>query len=243
VAEEKADLLRALPTGGLAILNADDRLVAKMAAEISCPCLLFVESGGDIRLRVVSLDAELRAHIRADTPWGTVETVLAARGRHQVTNAGAAIAVGGHLGVPVDAMASALAEARISGSRMALKVADSGFKLIDDSYNANPESMRAALEALAALPALRRVAVVGEMTELGPISAQQHEYVAAEAKRLGIELIAVRAPEYGVHNVDDVGAAAEWLADLGEDDAVLVKASHVSGLGRLVALLCDPSTS
>ena len=242
VAEEKADLVRALPAGGLAVLNADDPLVANMATQTCCPCLMFGETDGDVRLRILSVDPELRAHIRADTPWGVVETVLAARGRHQVTNAGAAIAVGGHLGVPVDAIASGLAHARLSGSRMALRRANRGFKLIDDSYNANPESMRAALEALAALPAIRRVAVVGQMTELGAISTQQHEYVAAEAKRLGIELLAVEAPEYGVHNLDDVLAAAKWLwlADLGEDDAVLVKASHVSGLERLVGLLCDP---
>jgi UDP-N-acetylmuramoyl-tripeptide--D-alanyl-D-alanine ligase len=239
VADEKADLVRALPPNGLAVLNADDPLVAGMAREARCP-VLFFGAQGDVRVRLVSIDAELRPRLQADTPWGRFETVLAARGRHQVVNAGAAIAVGGYFGVPTGTMAGALAEAPISAGRMAVRTARAGFRVIDDSYNSNPESTRAALQALADLPASRRIAIVGEMAELGAVSRAEHEAVRAVAERLGIEMLAVRAPEYGVENFEDFVTAAKRVEACDEGTVVLVKGSRASALEHLVESLCGP---
>jgi UDP-N-acetylmuramoyl-tripeptide--D-alanyl-D-alanine ligase len=97
--------------------------------------------------------------------------------------------------------------------------------------------MAAALRALAALPARRRVAVLGIMAELGESSDADHRAVAARAAELGIEVVAVAAPAYGVATVADLDAVVDTLAGLGEGDAVLVKGSRVAGLERLVSLL------
>jgi UDP-N-acetylmuramoyl-tripeptide--D-alanyl-D-alanine ligase len=139
--------------------------------------------------------------------------------------------------VPLAAVAAALGEARLSQWRMDLVTLPSGARVINDAYNANPPSMAAALEALAALPARRRVAVLGTMAELGETSAADHRAVAARAAELGIEVVAVAAPDYGVATVADLDAAAAALAGLGEGDAVLLKGSRVAGLERLLSLL------
>jgi UDP-N-acetylmuramoyl-tripeptide--D-alanyl-D-alanine ligase len=101
--------------------------------------------------------------------------------------------------------------------------------------------MTAALEALAALPARRRVAVLGEMAELGARSASEHQAIAALAGRLGLELVAVGTDAYGVAAVEGVDEAMAALGPLGHEDAVLVKASRVAGLERLSARLLGGS--
>ena len=121
----------------------------------------------------------------------------------------------------------------LSPSRMAVHRLVSGAVLIDDAYNANPASMRAALDALFALPARRRIAVLGVMAELddGPSA---HREVARYAESLGVEVIAVGTDRYGVDPHDDPVAA---LGSLGPEVAVLVKASRVAQLDRLAAEL------
>jgi UDP-N-acetylmuramoyl-tripeptide--D-alanyl-D-alanine ligase len=120
---------------------------------------------------------------------------------------------------------------------MDLVRAPSGALILDDSYNANPTSTTSALEALASLPARRRVAVLGRMAELGPDSADAHRQVAARARELGIEVLSVAAPDYGVEDLADIDEAVERLGPLGEGDAVLVKGSRVAGLDQLAAEL------
>ena len=113
----------------------------------------------------------------------------------------------------------------------------SGALLVNDAYNANPASMTAALEALRAAPAKRRIAVVGPMLELGTVSDNAHGAVRLFAERFGIRLIAVNAPAYGAEDVDSIDGAVTLLEDIGEGDAVLVKASRAAGLERLAARL------
>jgi UDP-N-acetylmuramoyl-tripeptide--D-alanyl-D-alanine ligase len=126
---------------------------------------------------------------------------------------------------------------------MELHVAPHGVRVLNDSYNAGPASMEAALRALAHLPAARHHAVLGPMAELGDESAAAHARVAATAAELGIRLIALGTDDYGTDVARRVASIDEALAALGElgpDDAVLVKGSRVAGLERLAeALLID----
>ena len=191
----------------------------------------------DVRVTVVSLGDDLRAHIHAATPWGALDAVLAARGEHQAMNAAAAIAVAGIVGIDLDRVGEALGRATMSAMRMDLRAGRRGLRVLDDSYNANPASVTAALHALVAIPARRHVAVLGQMAELGPTSADEHHRIAVLAKDLGIEVIALDAPDYGVESVDDIASAVARLDDLDDGDVVLVKASRVAGLERLAAAL------
>jgi UDP-N-acetylmuramoyl-tripeptide--D-alanyl-D-alanine ligase len=121
--------------------------------------------------------------------------------------------------------------------RMDVRRTQGGVLVINDSYNANPASMTEALKALARVPATRRIAVIGPMLELGALAAEEHARIGALARELGISAVAIDAPAYGADDVDSVDAALDLLADLGEGDAVLVKASRAAGLERLAARL------
>jgi UDP-N-acetylmuramoyl-tripeptide--D-alanyl-D-alanine ligase len=188
---------------------------------------------GDVRAERLVMRDDLTSDLLLCTPAGSVEVHVAARGRHNVDNALAAASVGVALGVALDAIADALAEAELSSWRMDLRRAPGGAVILNDAYNANPVSMRAALDALASLPATRRTAVLGPMAELGPDSDVEHREVAALADDLGVRVIAVATDAYGAERADDVSDALRALGPLGPDDAVLVKGSRVAGLEAL----------
>ena len=154
-------------------------------------------------------------------------------GEHMVANACAAIAVAGSLHGDIDAAAAALSEVTSAPGRMTVHRGRGGSTIIDDCYNANPTSVEAALRALNAVPARRRIAVLGIMAELAA-PGPAHLRVAAICEDLGIELLAVDCPLYGVESMslEDLGDL-----DLAEDSAVLVKGSRVAGLERAVAAL------
>jgi UDP-N-acetylmuramoyl-tripeptide--D-alanyl-D-alanine ligase len=236
VAAAKGELVAALPAGGTAILNAGDPRVAAMAARAEAEVLSFGE-GGAVRAEDVRLDAELRPAFRLATPWGAADVRLAARGRHMVENALAAAAAALACAVPLDGVADALATGTVSHWRMELTTLGSGARILNDAYNANPTSMAAALRALAALDAGRRVAVLGVMAELGPSRDADHRAVGDLARELGIEVVAVGVPAYGGTLVPDVAGAVAALRSLGPGDAVLVKGSRVAGLERVAAAL------
>lgn len=240
VARAKGELVEALPVDGLAVLNADDERVAAMAERTDAGVLTFgLGSTADVRASDVVLDDELRASFRLHTPWGDADIALGARGEHQVPNALAAAAAAGWLGVPVDRMADGLRGASLSGLRMDLVTSAAGVLVLNDAYNANPTSMAAALRSLAVLDAGRRVAVLGTMGELGAGSAAAHLLVAEQARDLGVEVIAVDAPDYGesARHVPDIDSAVAALADLEAGDAVLVKASRAAALERVAQAL------
>ncbi len=244
VAAAKSELVAALPTSGTAVLNADDELVAAMASRTPADVIRFGVTGGEVRAEGVKLDGELRASFQLVTDWGRAPVRLAVHGRHHVTNALAAAAAGLACGLNTAQVAEGLAGAELSAMRMAWRRSPMGATVIDDAYNANPTSTRAALASLAELPARRRVAVLGVMAELGQESGRFHQAVAREAAAAGIGLITVDAPAYGVGGADAVSQpeeAVERLGPLGEGDAVLVKGSRVAGLERVVALLLDRS--
>lgn len=238
VARGKGELVESLPADGLAVLNADDPRVLAMRDRTRAAVLTF-GAQGDVRARDVVLDAELRPRFVVETPWGSATVELGARGAHNVANALAAIGAAVHAGAPLEAVAESLAAPVLSPWRMDVQRTPDGAVVINDAYNANPDSMRAALAALAAVPARRRVAVLGRMAELGDGGAEAHRAVAAQADSLGIEVLAVGTSDYGTAPVADVDAALQELASrrLGPDDAILVKASRVAGLERVAAAL------
>jgi UDP-N-acetylmuramoyl-tripeptide--D-alanyl-D-alanine ligase len=263
-AEAKGEMVEALAPEGCAVLNADDPLVRAMAARTQARVLYFGESAeAQIRAENVRLDASGRPGFTLVTPSGSAPVQLRLYGEHHVSNALAAAAVATECGMDVKQLAVALGEAgSLSRWRMELTDRPDGVTVINDAYNANPESMRAALRALAAIggrgPGARRTwAVLGEMRELGEDSLAEHDAVGRLAVRLDIAtLVAVggrdaACMELGARNegswgeesvlVSDVDAAIALLREqVAPGDVVLVKASRSVGLERVAeALLAD----
>jgi UDP-N-acetylmuramoyl-tripeptide--D-alanyl-D-alanine ligase len=266
IAEAKGEMIENLPegAGGCAVLNADDPLVRAMAPRTRARVLYFGESAeAQIRAEDVRLDASGRAAFTLVTPAGSAPVALRLYGEHHVSNALAAAAVATECGLDVRQVAEGLGAAgSLSRWRMELTERADGVTVINDAYNANPDSMRAALRALAAIggrgPGARRTwAVLGEMRELGEDSLDEHDAVGRLAVRLNIAtLVAVggreaACMELGARNegswgeesvlVPDVDTAIELLREqLRPGDVVLVKASRSVGLERVAeALLSD----
>jgi UDP-N-acetylmuramoyl-tripeptide--D-alanyl-D-alanine ligase len=237
VAQAKGELVESLPADGTAVLSASDPRVAAMAERTAARVVTFGE-GGDVRAVWLELDDQLRPTFTITSPWGSAVVELPLRGRHMVDNALAAAAAAMALGVPPAEVAVGLGQATLSPWRMDLITAPTGARILNDTYNANPASVRAALESLADLPAERRTAVLGVMAELGAHSAAEHAAMGAFARELGIRTVAVAAPAYGADvDVPDLEAARAALGDLDGGDAVLVKGSRVAGLEQLAAQL------
>ncbi len=258
VAKGKGELIEALPADGVAVLNADDPRVLAMAGRTDASVMI---SGGGrdgdgpgpativgarpermlghVGVRDLSLDRLLRPTFTIDSPSGSATVTLPARGAHMATNAAAAVAAALAAGVAFDDAVGGLLVAEVSRWRMEVGRAADGPLVINDAYNANPTSMRAALESLLAVEADRRVAVVGVMAELGEEGPAEHRAIAAEAAEAGVRVIAVDAEAYGqqAEHVADRGAALALLAGLGPDTAVLVKGSRVAELEHLAASL------
>ncbi|MFK7918226.1 MAG: UDP-N-acetylmuramoyl-tripeptide--D-alanyl-D-alanine ligase [Ilumatobacter sp.] len=234
VAKAKREIVEALSSSGTAVLNADDDRVAAMARHTSASVLTFGTTG-DVRISGLHLDALARPRFALATPWGSADVELAVSGAHMAMNAAAAVAVAGTLGVTLEACVAALADAGVSEMRMEITQLSSGAVVINDAYNANPTSMAAALDAVVAMEATRRFAVLGEMGELDD-PGEGHRDVARQAEGLGVDLIAVGTDMYGVRPTEDPLSA---LGALGDGDVVLVKASRSAGLERVVAALTD----
>jgi UDP-N-acetylmuramoyl-tripeptide--D-alanyl-D-alanine ligase len=241
VARGKGELIAQLPPDGVAVLNGENPLVAAMATRTAARVVRFGASG-HLAAEHVVVDADLRPRFLLVGDWGHADVHLGVRGRHNVANALAAAAVGLVVGVPLPEVAAGLADADGSPWRMALHRLASGALLLDDSYNAGPASMEAAVRSLASLDARRRIAVLGPMAELGPASAAAHAHIAEIVADLRIVLVAVGTPEYGAaaHVVDGAGGAVAALDRLGAPaagDAILAKGSRVAGLDQVVAAL------
>ena len=248
IAAAKGELVEALPAGadgGVAVLNADDPRVAAMAARTRARVVpVGLGAAALVRAEDVTLDAG-RARFRLVAPQGAADVALRLVGAHHVGNALAAAAVALELGGTPDGVAAALSAAGpASRWRMEVTERPDGVTVVNDAYNANPESMRAALQALVGIGGgtRRTWAVLGPMGELGAASAAAHAGVAAAAAELGVhELVTVDAPDYragrAAAGVD--GALALLQAELEPGDVVLVKASRAAGLDRLASALLD----
>ena len=247
VVSAKQELVESLPAaadGGAAFLNASVPEVASMAAATRARVVTF-GAGGEVRARSLELDDELTPRFVLHSAEGEIPVKLGAKGAHSVDNALAAAAVGLEMGVSLEGVAAGLAQPTLSPLRMEVVRTAAGARLLNDCYNANPLSMRAALHALAALPAQRRIAVLGTMAELGDFEAAEHAAAGSLAARLGISVVAVDAPGYSqadatvtdAEGIDGALAALSGFGGLGAEDAVLVKGSRVAGLERLVERL------
>jgi len=233
VARAKSELVAALPASGVAVLNMDDPRVARMATVSPCPVLgygVHAGAGAEVRAEDVVLDPELRARFRLVTPWGKGEVELGVHGVQQVPNALAAAAAALWCGVPLESVVGSLAGAPGSPFRMEVHRVPDGPLLVLDCYNANPASTEAALRSLAAVPARRRVALLGLMAELGEEAAAEHARVRRLAGELGIEVVGYQTDLYGPARVAGVDDAVGVLRDAGPGDAVLVKGSRVARL-------------
>ncbi|WP_433263742.1 UDP-N-acetylmuramoyl-tripeptide--D-alanyl-D-alanine ligase [Actinosynnema sp. CS-041913] len=262
IAQAKGELVEALPEDGVAVLNADDPLVAGMADRTKAKVVLVGEhSAAQVRAVDIELDAHARAGFRLVTPQGEAQVRLAVHGPHQVGNALTAAAVALELGATPRQIADALGKAeRVSAHRMAVTERPDGVTIVNDAYNANPESVRAALKSLAtisraATPARRSWAVLGPMAELGADHVRAHDEIGRLAVRLDINKLVVVGPDarpmhQGAHLegswgeeavlVPDVAAAVELLRDqVRPGDVVLVKASNSYGLWRVAEALLE----
>ncbi len=236
VARAKGELVDALPATGTAVLNVDDQAVAAMAERTGAEVITFGRSKtADVRIERLQLDRLARPRFVARTPWGTVPVALAVTGGHMAMNAAAALAVAGIVDVDLTRVSVALGSATVSSMRMQVVSVAAGGVVINDAYNANPTSMRAALDALANVDARRRIAVVGMMAELDEPGAA-HREVAAHAEALGVELIAVGTDWYGIAPVEPADVVAA-LVPVEKGTAVLVKASRAVGLERVADAL------
>lgn len=240
VERAKGELVEAVPVDGTVVLNGSDARVRRMARRTDARVLLYGVHG-DVVAQRVELDDRLRARFRLASPWGSADVQLGVHGVHQVGNALAAAAVALVQGVPLEAVAAGLGEAALSPWRMELRHAPSGAVVVNDAYNSNPTALEAALHSLAALDVDRHVAVLGVMAELGPHSDARHREMGELADDLGIEVVTVACPAYGVGtDVPTVEAAVDAVGTLGAGDAVLVKASRSAGLERVADLLAAP---
>ena len=236
VARAKAELVQALPQSGFAILNADNKRVREMRELTQAQVLTYgVHESADIRIVKCDLDEMARASVSATTPWGSVSWAMSVPGAHMALNAAAAIAVAGACGVDIHSAATALEQTLVSPMRMQVITTDDGMMIINDAYNANPASMRAALDTLAGMKASRHVVIAGQMAELAD-SAAEHSAIVEYARSKSIEFIACETENYAMsaHSIED---AVRRVRDGGTDVAVLVKGSRVAALERVVQLL------
>jgi UDP-N-acetylmuramoyl-tripeptide--D-alanyl-D-alanine ligase len=255
IVRASAEPIDALGPDGVAVLNADDPVVAGSVPRSGARIVTFGRSAGaDVHAEDVELGPDGRASFVLRAGGGRERVTLGVPGEHMVANALAAAAVGLELGVPIEACAAALGRARISHWRMETFEGRGGVRVLNDAYNANPESVAAALKTAKVMAGDGRVvAVLGRMAELGEIAEAEHERIGELAARLRIDrlitvgteakTIAVAGVREGVEpdavaSYDDPeGALADVRAHVREGDLVLVKGSRVVGLEALAEAL------
>ncbi|MGV9305194.1 UDP-N-acetylmuramoyl-tripeptide--D-alanyl-D-alanine ligase [Nonomuraea sp. NPDC003727] len=264
IAAAKGELVEGLPADGVAVLNADDPLVREMAGRTRARVTLFGQAeDAAVRAEDVTVDERGRASFTLRTPSGAAHVALRLHGAHAVENALAAAATAYELGLPLTTIADELSQAE-PRSRWRMEVTDraDGVTVINDAYNANPDSMRAAFEALAVLgKGRRRFAVIASLRELGEESEALNEGVGRTAGLAGLSGLIVAGPdaepvlrgaaagaaesaarggpgEPPIAHVPDAEAAGALLAEwLRPGDAVLVKGPRAMDLQRTAELV------
>ena len=248
VAHEHADAIAALPPSGIAVLNADDahaqvwRDAARAAGARSVDFALTQRADVAARFAPRTDGADLAV----STPQGEIAVTLAVPGRHMAGNALAAAAAALAVGIPLPAIARGLAVFRAIRGRLTVRDLPGGVRIIDDTYNANPDSVRAAVDVLCTAPGTRRLAL-GDMGEVGTQGPAFHREIGAYARSAGVaHLYAVGAAmadavqafgEGAFHFADTDALASRLRADLRGGDTVLVKGSRFMRMERVVAAL------
>lgn len=243
IARAKAELVESLPNNGIAILNADDQRVLAMKGRTQAHVVTFgVNDSAHVRATDVKVLSDGTTTFTAVVAGKEHDVVLPLIGAHNVSNALAAIAVGLATGMTLEECAQALETVELKSKwRMERHDLARGIVLINDAYNANPDSMKAAIEALSALThAHKKWLVIAGMHELGPASVDLHRMVGQQALEHGIDHVVVIG-DTAQPAADVAGERAVWVPDrnaacdyieknLADNDAVLIKASRSEGL-------------
>lgn len=247
VAETKGAMYQALPADGVAIINADDAFAGFFAGLAGTRRTLHfgLDHKADVGADIVQerVDGSL---FLLSTPVGDAEVNLALPGRHNVMNAMAAAGIALALDVPLTTIVAGLEQARAVPGRLRRMPMAGGWTLIDDSYNANPSSMAAAITTLA-LAGGERWLVIGDMGELGPDERALHVHVGEQARAAGIERLFAVGPlsagavaAFGAnaeHFVDRAALTAALKGALHAGVTCLVKGSHAAGMSQVVKAL------
>jgi len=259
IAEEKGALYEALGRDHIAFLNADEPLLRGRLPRGVRRVSFGTRARSDVRITGVTLDADGRARVRIEAPKYIKRPALLqlqAVGRHAAYNAAAALAVGFALGCGIRAMKTALEGVRSYDRRMQIRRAR-GITVINDTYNANPDSVLAAMDLLTQLKVTgSRFAVLGDMLELGKVSAQEHDAIGAALAAAGIPYVltfgrrakaistaAAGVARHAAHFTDKAALCAALDALLDEGDAVLVKGSRSMHMEEVVDHLLRRSNS
>lgn len=243
LAAAKWELVEALGDGGVAVVPSDD---SRLHRSHRGRTTTFGQSPrADVSVRDVVVDDSGRPRFTLVTQSGERPVRLTMAGRHQALNAAAAVAAGLAVGADLDAMVAGLESA--SGSPWRMEVHRGPVTVVNDAYNANPDSVASALRTVAELPG-RHVAVLGTMAELGSVSEEEHLRIGGLAERLGFAALIVVGEDPGLargapriaRHVATAGEAEAVLSGfLKEGDVVLVKASRAVGLESLAARLIE----
>ena len=247
VAETKGALYQALPADGVAIINADDAFASFFGGLAGGRRTLRfgLDHAADIGADIVEL-REDGSHFVLSTPLGDADVSLPLPGRHNIANALAATAAGIALGVPLETIVAGLEQVPGVAGRLRRERAAGGWTVIDDSYNANPSSMAAAIETLL-LAGGERWLVLGDMAELGADARALHAGIGRRARERGVERLYAVGP-LGAATVEAFGEGAEHFADkpaliaaltarLHPGVTCLVKGSRSAGMEQVVAAL------
>jgi len=253
IAEAKAEILLGIKPGGSAVLNGDDPLIRQHA--VKAKHVLFYGRDGQNQLRADNISVDGRGRVSYDLRWNNqvYQVELPIPGVHNVYNSLAAIGVGIQFGIPISIAIEALPEAEFSGMRLEIDYSPDGVMIINDAYNASPASMEAALATLNQMGGGRRkVAILGDMYELGPISDTAHEQVGIKAAEVGDLLVFVgknaylmskgaQSAGFSPANIRIYSTVEQLMAELDQfieqGDLVLVKASRAVALDQVAAAL------
>ena len=256
IADAKAEIFSGLQRGGVAILNRDDAQFERLRDAAGAAGVRFVLSFGESAeadATVLSCDVEGETtRVQARVLGQDLTYTIGAPGRHIAMNSLAVLMASRAAGLDLQAAARALAGFRPPagrGQRETLQAADGPFTIIDESYNANPASMRAALDLLGAADGKRRIAVLGDMLELGPQARALHAAIAEDVERNQIDLVytagplmqalseAIPAERRGAHAANAAALEPIVLDALRAGDVVMIKGSNGSRMGPLVAAM------
>ena len=243
LADAKFELVESLTESGIAVLPAGE---ARLRRPHAGRTMTFgEESDADVRISDVSIDDNGYPGFCITFEGHSAQVQLAVAGTHQASNAAAAMAAGLALGVDFDSLAAGLELA--TGSQWRMEIHRGRFTVVNDAYNANPDSMEAAMRTVAAMPG-RHVAVLGTMAELGPLEVSEHERIGRLANSLGFAAVITVGDEPGIasaagpiaRNVPDADAAYAAITQIVDDeDIILVKASRAIGLEKLALRLAE----
>ena len=236
VVRAKAELFMALPPSGVAIVNSDSVNAMKTVHGTSARVMTFGSSEtASVRWEIVSVDERGCCTVRFTTGDQSAVGVVPLPGIHMASNAASAVAVGITCGIGIAQCVEALSNTQSASQRMQWVVGRNGIRILDDSYNANPVSVAAALRAVAETSAKQKYAVLGVMAEVLH-SDMAHQEIATLCRQLGIELLALETDLYGTNalSLSDIASA---LGGRDSNTVVLVKGSRVAATERVVQVL------